>query len=89
MLFSTVSFHGKLAGALGICYRIRTIQTGKWPVVYTATHMQIGCQKFHIDIWWGLSRTQIDRMHPQATEFWEKWKKTLKQIIKHSPADPV
>lgn len=24
MFISTVSFHGKLAGALGICYRIRT-----------------------------------------------------------------
>ena len=67
---------------------IKSIQCEKWPVTYTATHMQIGCQLHTLAEWWVFTDAQIVAMSPSALRFWCKWKPILQAIIEASPAEP-
>ena len=68
---------------------IKTIQAGNWPVVYTATHMQIGCQNHAIGEWWSFSDEEIDAMDSDALTWWADWKPLLQRILEVSPATPT
>ena len=75
-------------GASGNLREIKAIQCDIWPVTYTATHMQIGCQLHTLEAWWTFSDAEISRMAGEALEWWRKWKPVLQQIVAMSPAVP-
>ena len=72
--------------ASGNMMEIETVQCETWPVAYTASHMQIGCQLHKLDDWWSYSDERISRMSVDALSWWQKWKPVLKLIIDTSPA---
>lgn len=67
---------------------IKAIQCDTWPVAYTATHMQIGCQLHKLERWWSFTDEQIGRMDSSALAWWRQWKPILQQIVAMSPAVP-
>ncbi|CUR70310.1 pentapeptide repeat-containing protein [Achromobacter xylosoxidans] len=77
-----------IRGASGNLREIKAIQCDTWPVTYTATHMQIGCQFHELERWWSFTDEQIARMDTSALEWWKKWKPVLHTIITMSPAVP-
>ncbi|WP_394543695.1 pentapeptide repeat-containing protein [Azorhizophilus paspali] len=77
-----------LWGVSGNGAEIKSIQCDLWPVTYTATHMQIGCQLHRIEQWWDFGDAEIDRMDSRALDWWQTWKPILKQIVETSPAVP-
>jgi hypothetical protein len=79
---------GSLSGCSGNCLEVKALQCDIWPVTYTATHMQIGCQLHQINEWWKFSDEEISQMDGQALAWWAVWKPILKKIIKTSPAVP-
>ncbi|WPQ34346.1 pentapeptide repeat-containing protein [Achromobacter xylosoxidans] len=82
---------GDLAGIWGTSGNLReikAIQCDTWPVTYTATHMQIGCQFHTLESWWSFTDEQIARMDSSALAWWQKWKPVLHTIVTMSPAVP-
>ena len=63
---------------------IKTVDTSRWKVAYTDTHMQIGCQLHSFEDWWKFSDLEISNMSASAIEWWTVWKPILQQIIKHT-----
>jgi hypothetical protein len=78
-----------LWGTIGNSKHIKTVQTDNWTVVYTATEMQIGCQRHPLKDWWKFDDEEIDSMSGSALEWWRVWKPILRKIIKTSPALPT
>ncbi|MGV6475380.1 pentapeptide repeat-containing protein [Azotobacter vinelandii] len=77
-----------LCGASGNLSEVKAIQCDLWPVTYTATHMQIGCQLHAIADWWAFGDETIDRMDSRALDWWRIWKPILQTIVETSPAVP-
>ncbi len=77
-----------MRGLSGNLREVKAIQADIWPVTYTATHMQIGCQLHLIAEWWKFSDEEISSMDSQALTWWAVWKPILMMIIKSSPAVP-
>ncbi|ASC63625.1 hypothetical protein B9P52_04660 [Achromobacter denitrificans] len=75
-------------GTSGNLREIKAIQCDTWPVTYTATHMQIGCQLHTLEAWWAFTDEQIGRMDSSALAWWQKWKPVLHTIVTMSPAVP-
>ena len=75
-------------GLTGNLREVKAIQADIWPVTYTATHMQIGCQFHTLAEWWAFNDEEIGRMDSKALDWWAVWKPILKQIIDASPAVP-
>ncbi|HIE4704166.1 TPA: pentapeptide repeat-containing protein, partial [Pseudomonas aeruginosa] len=75
-------------GLTGNLREVRSVQVDIWPVTYTATHMQIGCQFHLISEWWAFGDDEISGMDPKAPAWWAVWKPILMQIIEVSPAVP-
>ena len=78
-----------LWGLRGDMAHIKTIQADLWPVSYTATHMQIGCQRHEISEWFAFDDDAIRSMDSQALDWWRVWKPILQTIIAASPAEPA
>jgi len=81
--------NASLDGAFGDSKNIITLQTDIWTVNYTATEMQIGCQKHLLADWWAFGDDVISKMDSRAMEFWTKWKSVLRQITSMNPAEPT
>ena len=75
-------------GASGNLHEVKAVQCDTWPVTYTATHMQIGCQFHTLEAWWSFTDEQIARMDSSALAWWQKWKPVLHTIVTMSPAVP-
>ena len=75
-------------GASGNLREVKAIQCDTWPVTYTATHMQIGCQLHALEAWWSFTDEQINEMACGALAWWQKWKPVLHTIVTMSPAVP-
>ena len=78
-----------LWGTVGNMAEIKSIQVDTWPVAYTATHMQIGCQLHKLSDWWVFDEEQIGSMDDEALRWWHTWKPILQTIIATSPATPT
>jgi hypothetical protein len=78
---------------MGNMREIRTMQIGKWAIGYTATDMQIGCQRHSIDKWrkWntGAGRKWVAQMDPFAMEWADRNLALVLQIIDVNPATPT
>jgi hypothetical protein len=89
--------HADMSGANILCMgnmrEIRTMQIGKWAIGYTATDMQIGCQRHSIDKWrkWntGAGRKWVAQMDPAAMEWADRNLALVLQIIDVNPATPT
>jgi len=75
-------------GLTGNLREVKAIQADTWPVTYTATHMQIGCQLHALTEWWAFNDEEISGMDSKALAWWAIWKPILQQIIEASPAVP-
>ena len=77
-----------LWGAIGNLEQIKSIFVSEeYPIVYTATHLQIGCKKYPISDWWDFDDRKILEMDgKRALNFWREWKDTIRMIIEKSPA---
>ena len=75
-------------GTSGNCWEVKAIQADIWPVTYTSTHMQIGCQLHTIEEWWAFNDEQINEMDSDALNWWGIWKPILQKIIETAPAVP-
>ena len=75
-------------GTIGNMSQVKSVQCDIWPVTYTATHMQVGCQFHELTEWWAFSDSEINRMDSHASAWWSTWKPILKTIIEASPAVP-
>ena len=80
---------GSLNSVTGNMKNIKSIACEDWPIAYTSTHMQIGCQKHLISEWWEFDDESISAMSGGALNFWKKWKSIIKQIVELSPAEPT
>ena len=78
-----------LWGVLGNMIHIKSLQTEKYLVTYTATILQIGCKRFTIDEWRNFDDKTISKMDSGALEWWTKWKPIIMQIIELSPCKPT
>jgi hypothetical protein len=77
-----------LSGCIGNLREVKSLQLDTWPVTYTATHLQIGCQNHEISQWRTFGDDEIRRMAPGALAFWRKWKVIiLTTTIDTSPAE--
>lgn len=84
---SGVNFEGSnLNGVIGNGKELISINTDRWPVAYTATHMQIGCEQHKIQDWWKFSDDEIDAMDKRGLVWWKKWKEVLKRAVEKNPA---
>jgi hypothetical protein len=81
--------YADLRYATGNTVNLKTLQTNNWPVSYTDTIMQIGCQRHEIKAWFKFTDEEIECMSGDALEWWKEWKPILKKIIKVSPAAPT
>ena len=78
-----------ILGIVGNMQNIKSIQADYWPVSYTTTHMQVGCQLHLISEWWAFSLGEIAQMDDRAAAWWVVWKPILQTIIEVSPAVPT
>ena len=78
-----------LWGVVGNMRHIKSLQTEKYTITYTATILQIGCKRFTIDEWKNFDDKTISQMDSGALEWWTKWKLIIMQIIEMSPCEPT
>ena len=78
-----------LRGVFGNMGHIKSLQTEKYTITYTATILQIGCKRFTIDEWKNFDNKTISQMDSGALEWWTKWKPIILQIIEMSPCEPT
>ena len=78
-----------LADAAGNKCQVKSFQIEKYSVTYTASVLQIGCENYEIDDWWGFDDIVISKMDRGALDWWKRWKPVLRQIIEMSPATPT
>ena len=80
-----------LSGAYGDMRRIKTLHFERWPVAYTATEIQIGCQCHAIDKWrkWdsAAGRVWVSKMDENALAWAEKFLPIVLALVDASPAE--
>ena len=83
-------YGANLNGASGINNYIKCIQVETYPITYTATQMQIGCERHEISDWKEFSDERILRMDGKdALKFWRKYKDWIFATIDLCPATPT
>jgi hypothetical protein len=61
--------------------------TEVYPITYTDSVLQIGCECHLIEDWWEFDDKKIMNMDGKtALKFWREWKDLLRMIIEKSPA---
>lgn len=76
-----------LSEAVGGNKYVKSAQIGQYSVVYTSTHLWIGCKGNTIDWWMGAK--EDDFGNPKHWEQWKENKSFIKQMIKKYPALPT
>ena len=66
-----------LRGAIGNRNQIKTIQTGKYTVVWTKDKIWVGCKSFTLEEWKNKTESEIAEMHSKALDFYKEWKDIL------------
>jgi hypothetical protein len=61
-----------------------------YPITYTATHIQIGCEQHPIEKWWEFDDKRILEMDGKtALKFWRECKEFIKTTVEKFPATPT
>ena len=67
---------------------IKSIKVETYPITYTGTVMQIGCERHEIKEWFEFDDERIFEMDGEgALKFWKKWRGLLIQILDYKQAD--
>ena len=67
---------------------IKSLQTGIYPVAYTNSKLQIGCEQHDIESWFQFDDKRILTMDgKKALTFWRKWRPILAQILEIETAE--
>jgi Pentapeptide repeats (8 copies) len=75
-----------MRGTIGNGQHIKSMDFGHFPVTYTATHIQIGCQLHPIEDWWKFEDWEIQHMSYGSLSAWHMWKPLLHKIVTDAPA---
>jgi len=75
--------------AIGNGKELKTVQSGKYNITYSADDMAIGCEQHTIKQWWNFSNTQIARMDIGALEWWAEWKPILQAMMKEGSDESI
>lgn len=76
-----------LCGAIGNMKQVKSLFLETYPIVYTNTHLQIGCEKHSIREWLDFDDEKIIMMDgKKALNFWRKYRDFIFLTIKLSPA---
>ena len=78
-----------LRATIGNMREVKSLQFEDHPITYTASDLQIGCERHPIKRWWAMDDSTIDDMDYGALDWWRKWKEPLRQMIELSPATPT
>ena len=70
-----------LSRANGNNHELKTVQSGKYSITFSASVMAIGCEQHTIKQWFRFTKKQIAAMDHGALEWWTTWKPILKSII--------
>jgi hypothetical protein len=65
---------------------LKTVQSGKYTITFSASVMAIGCEQHTIKQWFSFTKKQISAMDHGALEWWTTWKPILKSIIEAQDA---
>jgi Pentapeptide repeats (8 copies) len=76
----------KLHYVTGNGAEIITLQTRRYRIVYTFTHMAIGCCQFSIEQWLAMPDDQIDLLDTGALDWWAHHKRWIQDAIEMNPA---
>lgn len=76
----------KFTHVIGDGKYLKTIMALDWHIVYTKTHMAIGCRQYKLSEWWKFTAKEIKPMHGNANRFWKRYKPLLQEIIKRNKA---
>jgi uncharacterized protein YjbI with pentapeptide repeats len=87
-LYGANLYGANLSGCSGDRVYIKSIfVTDVYPITYTGSVLQIGCQCHPIEDWWEFDDAKIIGMNGKtALKFWREWKDMIKMIIEKSPA---
>jgi hypothetical protein len=86
--YADLRYAASIWGTVGNMSQIKSVQCDIWPVTYTATNIQVGCQFHLLSEWWAFDTKEIEKMNSHASAWWAIWKPILKAIIEVSPAIP-
>lgn len=79
-----------LNGANGVNDWVKCIQIEQYPICYTDTVIQIGCERHLISEWAEFDDKRIAEMNGKdALKFWRKYKTWIFQTIELCPAKPT
>jgi len=74
----------------GVCGNRKEIKSvfisEDWPVTYTSSILQIGCQRHTFDEWWAFSDSEIEEMDSKALPWWKEHKEFIRMTIERFPA---
>jgi uncharacterized protein YjbI with pentapeptide repeats len=75
----SINFQNSIGNGREVC----TVQNPLYPVVFTRTHIHIGCQRRTIYDWMHMTSTDIDRMYAKdaAVQNWRQIRLLLKNFI--------
>jgi hypothetical protein len=71
-----------LNGTIGNMVEICSMQIDTWPIAFTSTHLQIGCQNHPIEYWETAPDDKIFDMAIGALSWWKKWKTPILTIVR-------
>jgi uncharacterized protein YjbI with pentapeptide repeats len=81
------NLHGtKLHGTVGNGREVISLQTKKYAVTYTGTHLQVGCQYHSITEWMAFDDDTINAMDTDALDWWTHRKRWIQDAIEMDPA---
>ena len=76
--------------ANGVTKYVKCIQIEQYPIAYTDTTLQIGCERHRISEWADFDNSRIAKMDgKKALKFWAKYKDWIFQAIELCPAKPT
>lgn len=79
-----------LENTTGNMKELKSLFLETYPVCYTSTILQIGCEQHKIADWWNFSNSTITAMGGRkALKFWRKYKDFIRMTIELSPAIPT
>lgn len=75
-------------GTIGNRKQIKNIHVcGEYPIAYTKTQLQIGCENHSITDWWDFNDPQIKGLGVGALDFWLANKDYIRMTIERYPAE--
>jgi hypothetical protein len=75
-----------LHNTVGNSREIISLQTHRYAVTYTATHIQIGCKRYCITEWMAFDDDAINAMDIGALDWWTHHKRWIQDAIEMNPA---